>query len=177
MSSFTDLAPGAWTVDPAHSEIGFVARHLMVTKVRGRFSEFEATVTVGDSFETSSATATIQLASVDTRTADRDNHLRSSEFFDVAVTPTMTFSSTKVSADSIAGDLTIKGVTQPIVLDLEFNGVTTDPWGGTRAGFEAHTEINRKDFGLTWNVALESGGVVVGDKIKIELDIELVKAA
>ena len=176
MSSFSDLTPGTWTVDPSHSEVGFVARHLMVTKVRGQFKEFDATVTVGQPLEESSVTATVQLASIETGATDRDVHLRSADFFDVENNPVMTFTSTSVSSDKLQGDLTIKGVTHPVVFDLDFAGVSADPWGGTRAGFEATTEINRKDFGLTWNVAIEGGGVLVGEKIKIVLDIQLVKA-
>lgn len=176
MSSFSDLTPGTWTVDPAHSEVGFVARHLMVTKVRGQFKDFAAVVTVAQPFEQSTVEATVQLASIDTNTADRDTHLRSADFFDIENHPTMTFKSTRVTDQSLEGDLTIKGITRPLTFDLEFGGVSADPWGGTRAGFEATTEINRKDFDLTWNVAIEGGGVLVGEKVKIALDVELVKA-
>jgi len=175
MTSVSELSPGTWTVDPSHSEVGFVARHLMVSKVRGQFTEFEATVQVGDSFDTSSVQATVQLASIDTGSADRDTHLRSADFFDTDSFPVMTFTSTSVSADKLVGDLTIKGVTRQVDFDLDFAGVSPDPWGGTRAGFEATTEINRKDFGLTWNVAVEGGGVLVGEKVKIVLDVQLVK--
>src|SRR6185312_16133452 len=171
MTSVSELSPGTWTVDPAHSEVGFVARHLMVSKVRGSFKELEATVSVGDSFDTSSVQATVQLASIDTGSADRDAHLRSADFFDVENHPAMTFVSTSVSSDKLVGDLTIKGVTRQVAFDLDFAGVSPDPWGGTRAGFEATTEINRKDFGLTWNVAVEGGGVLVGEKVKIVLDV------
>jgi polyisoprenoid-binding protein YceI len=177
MSSLSDLTPGTWNVDASHSELGFTARHLMVTKVRGQFKDFDATVSVGETFEASSVRATVQLASIETGSADRDGHLRSADFFDVENNPVMTFSSTRVTPDTLEGELTIKGVTQPVVFDLEFNGVSKDPWGGTRAGFEAKTEINRKDFGLEWNVAIEGGGVLVGEKVKINLDIQLVQAA
>jgi polyisoprenoid-binding protein YceI len=118
----------------------------------------------------------VQLASIDTNSADRDTHLRGVDFFDVENNPAMTFKSTKVSNDSIEGDLTIKGITKPVSFDLDFGGVSADPWGGTRAGFEATTEINRKDFGLSWNAAIEGGGVLVGEKVKIALDVELVRA-
>jgi len=175
MTSLTDLTPGSWAVDPVHSEIGFVARHLMVAKVRGRFKEFSAVVEVAQPFENSTVRATVQMASVETGTADRDTDLRSANFFDVENNPEMTFTSTKVSADELVGDLTIKGVTLPVTFDLEFNGVSKDPWGGTRAGFEATTEINRKDYGLEWNVALEGGGVLLGEKVKVTLDVELVQ--
>ncbi|MGI8717387.1 MAG: YceI family protein [Lapillicoccus sp.] len=176
MSNLTDLTPGSWTIDPAHSEVAFVARHLMVAKVRGKFTDFTGTITVGDSFEDSTVQATVKLASVDTGAPDRDAHLRSADFFDVENTPDMTFASTKVSEGSLDGDLTIKGVTRPVTLDLTFNGVVTDPYGNTKAGFEAETEISRKEWGLTWNAALEGGGVVVSDTIKVTVDVELLRA-
>ena len=176
MSSLSDLTPGTWTVDPAHSEIGFTARHLMVSKVRGQFKDFSAVVTVAQPFEQSTVEAAVQLASIDTNTADRDTHLKSADFFDIENHPAMTFKSTKVTNNSLEGDLTIKGITKPVTFDLEFGGVSADPWGGTRAGFEATAEINRKDFDLTWNVAIEGGGVLVGEKVKIALDVELVLA-
>ena len=177
MASIHDLPAGTWTVDPAHSELGFVARHLMVTKVRGQFKEFEGSVKVGDVISDSQVTAVAQLASVDTGSADRDAHLKSADFFDVENNPTMSFTSTEVTEDSLKGDLTIKGVTKPVVFDLDFNGLATDPWGNQKAGFEATAEINRKDWGLEWNVALEGGGVLVSEKIKITLDVQLLKAA
>jgi polyisoprenoid-binding protein YceI len=176
MSSLSDLTPGTWTVDATHSEVGFTARHLMVSKVRGQFKDFAAVVTVGQPFEQSTVEATVQLASIDTNAADRDTHLRSADFFDVENNPAMTFKSTKVTDHSLEGDLTIKGITNPVTFDLEFGGISADPWGGTRAGFEATTEINRKDFDLRWNVALEGGGVLVGEKVKIALDVELIRA-
>ena len=175
MASIHDLPAGTWNVDPAHSELGFTARHLMVTKVRGQFKEFEGSAKVGDSIADSLVTAVVQLGSVDTGSADRDAHLRSADFFDVENNPTMSFTSTEVSEDSLKGDLTIKGVTRPVEFDLDFNGLATDPWGNQKAGFEAKTEINRKDFGLEWNVALETGGFVVGDKVKILLEVEAIK--
>ena len=177
MASINDLPAGTWTVDAAHSELGFVARHLMVTKVRGQFKEFEGTVKVGDDITDSQVTAVVQLASIDTGSADRDAHLRSADFFDVENNPTMSFTSTEVTPDSLTGDLTIKGVTKPVTFDLDFGGLATDPWGNQKAGFEATTEINRKDWGLEWNVALEGGGVLVSEKIKLNLDIQLLKAA
>lgn len=176
MSNFADLTAGTWTVDASHSEVGFTVKHMMVSKVRGKFSDFAADVTAGEQFTDSTLTATVQMASVDTGSADRDGHLKSADFFDVEQFPTMTFVATKVSEDELVGDLTIKDVTKQVTFDLDFGGVSPDPWGGTRAGFEAETSIDRKDFGLTWNVAVETGGVLVGDKIKIHLDIELVKA-
>ena len=176
MSNPSDLKPGIWNVDASHSEVGFSGRHLMVSKVRGQFKDFTAVVTVGQPFEQSTVEATVQLASIDTNSADRDAHLLSADFFDVENNPVMTFKSTKVTNDSLEGDLTIKGVTRAVTFDLDFGGVSVDPWGGTRAGFEATTEINRKDFHLSWNVALEAGGVLVGEKVKVALDIELVQA-
>jgi polyisoprenoid-binding protein YceI len=176
MTSVSELSPGTWTVDPAHSEVGFVARHLMVSKVRGSFAQFEATVLVGDSSDTYSVEATVQLASIDTGSTDRDAHLRGADFFDTDNHPVMTFTSASVSSDKLVGDLTIKGVTRQVAFDLDFAGVSADPWGGTRAGFEATTEINRKDFGLTWNAALETGGFLVGDEVKISLSIQAVAA-
>ena len=177
MASIHDLPAGTWTVDAAHSEVGFVARHLMVTKVRGQFKEFEGTVKVGDDIRDSQVTAVAQLASIDTGSADRDAHLRSADFFDVENNPTMSFTSTEVTEDALKGDLTIKGVTKPVEFELDFGGLATDPWGNQKAGFEATAEINRKDWGLEWNVALEGGGVLVSEKIKITLDVQLLKAA
>ncbi|HYO19582.1 MAG TPA: YceI family protein [Dermatophilaceae bacterium] len=177
MSTLSDLKPGVWTVDAAHSEVGFTARHLMVSKVRGQFKDFAAVVSVGPSFVESSVEATVQMASVDTSSADRDTHVKSADFFDVENNPTMTFKSTKVTEKSLEGLLTIKGVSNPVSFDLDFGGVSADPWGGTRAGFEATTEINRKDFGLSWNVAIEGGGMLVGEKVKITLDVQLVQTA
>jgi len=177
MSNLSDLKPGIWNVDASHSEVGFTARHLMVSKVRGQFKDFAAVVTVAQPFALSTVEATVQLASIDTNSADRDTHLKSADFFDVENNPVMTFKSTKVTDASLEGVLTIKGVSKPVSFDLEFGGVSADPWGGTRAGFEASTEINRKDFGLSWNVAVEGGGVLVGEKVKIVLDVQLVATA
>jgi polyisoprenoid-binding protein YceI len=177
MSNLSDLKPGIWNVDASHSEVGFTARHLMVSKVRGQFKDFAAVVTVAQPFEHSSVEATVQLASIDTNSADRDTHLKSADFFDVENNPTMTFKSTKITDNTLLGLLTIKGTTKPVSFNLEFGGVSADPWGGTRAGFEATTEINRKDFDLSWNVAVEGGGVLVGEKVKITLDVQLVQTA
>ena len=176
MTNLSDLTAGTWNVDASHSEVGFAARHLMVSKVRGQFKDFAAVVTVGHPFNQSTVEATVQMASVDANSADRDAHLRSPDFFDVENHPAMTFKSTKVSNDALEGNLTIKGITKPVTFDLDFGGVSADPWGGTRAGFEATTEINRKDFDLSWNAAIEGGGVLVGEKVKIALDVELVRA-
>jgi polyisoprenoid-binding protein YceI len=176
MSSLSDLKPGIWNVDASHSEVGFTARHLMVSKVRGQFKDFAAVVTVAQPFELSTVEATVQMASVDTNSTDRDTHVKSADFFDVENNPAMTFTSTKVSDNTLEGLLTIKGISRQVSFDLEFGGISADPWGGTRAGFEATTEINRKDFGLSWNVALDGGGALVGEKVKIILDVQLVQA-
>ncbi len=172
-----DLTPGTWTVDPSHTEIGFFARHLMVSKVRGQFTDLAGTVTVGDDLADSSVDVTVQMASVATGSPDRDTHLKSADFFDVERYPTMTFVSTTFDGARLTGDLTIKDVTRPLTFDVEFNGVATDPWGNTKAGFEAQATVNRKDWGLEWNVALESGGVLVSDKVTLVIDVQLLKAA
>ena len=173
-------AAGTWQVDPSHSTVGFVARHLMVTKVRGQFTDYAAEVTIGDDPTDSSVVVTIQAASIDTRSEDRDAHLRSADFLDVEQHPTISFRSAgvrHVKGDhwALDGDLTIKDVTRPVTLDVEFDGTNGDPWGGQRAGFTASTDIEREDWGLTWNVALESGGVLVSKKVRLELEIQLVK--
>jgi polyisoprenoid-binding protein YceI len=170
------LVPGVWAVDPSHSEVGFTARHLMVSKVRGRFTDYEATVTIAPNVLDSTVEAIVQLESVETKDEKRDAHLRSADFFHTDEHPTMTFRSTGIRENGsdfyLDGDLSIRGVTKPVTFDLEFNGVVTTPWGGQSAGFSAETEINRKDWGLEWNVALESGGVLVSEKVKIALEIE-----
>ncbi|MCU0284353.1 MAG: YceI family protein [Candidatus Nanopelagicales bacterium] len=173
---------GSWAIDPTHTRLGFVARHAMVTKVRGQFDAFAGTITI-DAANPSASTAnvTVQLASVNTGSADRDAHLRSPDFFDVETNTEMTFVSTGVKQEGgqfvMLGDLTIKGVTRPVELELEPTGVATDPFGNVRAGFEGETQLSRKDFGLTWNVALEAGGVLVSDTIKIQLDVSAIKQA
>ena len=179
--SATPITPGTWTVDPSHSSVSFVARHLMVSKVRGSFGSFSGTITIAEDLLTSSVEATLDVASISTGDDGRDEHLRSGDFFDLEQFPTWTLTSTGLRADGddyvMTADLTIKGVTRPVEFEVEFEGMATDPWGNTKAGFEATAEINRKDFGLEWNVALEAGGVLVGEKVKIELDIQAVKAA
>jgi polyisoprenoid-binding protein YceI len=181
MSDLSALTPGTWNVDPAHSTVGFVARHLMITKVRGRFTDFSGVIEVAGDPLQSTVRADVDLASVTTGDEGRDAHLRSADFFDTdgGGSPTMSFVSTGLKDDDgdyvLFGDLTINGVTRQVEFALEFEGVNGDPWGGTRAGFSAETEINRKDFGLEWNVALETGGVLVGDKVKVQLDIQAVK--
>ena len=180
--SLADLAAGMYVLDASHSEVGFVARHAMVTKVRGYFRELEGTITVADDFTASSASATMQVASVDTGSADRDGHLKSADFFDAENTPEITFVSTgikDVKGDefTLVGDLTIKGITKPVELEAEFNGAATDPFGNARIGFSAETEVEREDWGLTWNAALETGGVLVSKKITLTLDISAIKQA
>ena len=173
---------GTWTIDPSHTRLGFVARHAMVTKVRGHFEDAAGTVVI-DAANPSASTAEVNvaLASVSTGSPDRDAHLRSADFFDVENHTTMTFASTAVKADGdqfvMLGDLTIKGVTRPVELELEPTGVATDPFGNVRAGFEGEAQLSRKDFGLTWNVSLEAGGVLVSDKVKIQLDVSAIKQA
>lgn len=152
----------------------------MVSKVRGKFGAFTGTVTIDDNRLASSVTASVDMVSVSTGDDGRDAHLRNNDFFDIENFPTMTFTSTSVRADGknyvLVGDLTIKGVTKQVEFDLEFDGVSPDPWGGTRAGFSAEGEIDRRDFGLEWNMALDTGGLMVGEKVKISLDIQAVKA-
>jgi polyisoprenoid-binding protein YceI len=180
MASITDLTPGVWNVDPSHSTIGFVARHLMVSKVRGSFSKFDGTITVAEDRLQSKVEATVEIDSVTTNDETRDGHLKSADFFDLEKNPTMTLVSTGIESKGnhyiMHADLTINGITKPVDFDLEFEGVSKDPWGGLRAGFEAEADVNRKDWGLEWNVALETGGVLVGEKVKIVLEIEAVKA-
>jgi polyisoprenoid-binding protein YceI len=170
-----------WQVDPAHTHVEFAVKHLMIATVRGRFSDVTGTVIVaGDDFSRAQIDATIGVASIDTREPQRDGHLKSPDFFDVDKYPTMTFKSRRVERppDSnqylLVGDLTLHGVTSEIVLDATFEGLIKDPYGNERAGFSATGKINRKEFGLGWNQLLETGGVVVGDEVKISIDAELV---
>jgi polyisoprenoid-binding protein YceI len=180
MTDLSQLTPGVWNVDTSHSTVGFIARHLMIAKVRGHFATFSGTINVAENPLESTVEATVDLSSVDTGDSGRDEHLRSADFFTVDAHPQMTFRSTHLKEDGddyvLFGDLTINGVTRDLELELEFEGVSGDPWGGTRAGFTAATEVNRKDWGLEWNASLETGGVLVGDKVKIQLDIEAVRA-
>lgn len=173
---------GTWTIDPSHSSLGFTARHAMVTNVRGSFDEVEGTGTLDlTSPSNSTVTVVMKSASINTGSADRDGHLRSADFFDTETYPELRFVSTSVEradADTlrVSGDLTIKDVTRPVAIDFEFTGVATDPFGNQRAGFEGSTTINRKDWGLEWNAALETGGVLVSEKIKLALDISAIKS-
>jgi polyisoprenoid-binding protein YceI len=172
-------AAGTWVIDLSHSSVNFKVKHLGVAKTRGRFTQFEGTVQVGEDPKDTTVAVSIDTGSVDTHDSGRDDHLRSADFFDVANHPTMTFRSTGVSGTgdswTLDGDLTIAGVTKAVSLDVEFEGLASDPWGGSRAGFSAKTTVNREDFGLTWNTALEAGGFLVGKNVSIELEVELVK--
>jgi polyisoprenoid-binding protein YceI len=172
-------APGTWALDPAHTDVTFTARHLMVTKVRGRFPLVAGTVTIAEDPLESSVEATVDVARVDSGDAGRDEHLRSPDFFDAEHHPTVSFRSTRVEdggdgAYRLTGELTIKDVTKPVTLDLEYLGTVSSPWGDQRAGFSATTEVSRKEWGLEWNVALEAGGVVVGDKVRLTIDAEAI---
>jgi polyisoprenoid-binding protein YceI len=169
-----NIPAGTWTLDPAHSEVGFSARHLM-SKVRGRFEQFEGRIVTG---ETPAATASVDLHSINTHEENRDAHLRSADFFDVEKNGPMTFTSTAVEAGGkgllVTGDLSIKGVTKSVVLDVEVLGSETDPWGGMRLGLEAGTTISRKDFGIDFNIPMDGGRLMIGDKIEITINAEAV---
>jgi polyisoprenoid-binding protein YceI len=173
---------GTYTLDAAHKRVGFVARHLMVSKVRGNFDEATATIVVGEDPLQSSVSATIQTASVFTGQSDRDNHLRTSDFFEVAKYPTIEYRSTGIKSFEgnefvLEGELTIKGITKPVDLHVEFEGAGRSPYGHDVFGFSASAEIDREEWDLTWNVALESGGVMVGKKVKIEIEGEAIRQA
>jgi polyisoprenoid-binding protein YceI len=172
---------GTYTIDPTHSRIGFVARHAMVTKIRGSFNEFSGT----GSFDAENPAAStvelvIQAASIDTRNADRDGHLRGNDFFDMEAYPEIRFASTAVEQLDgehfrVTGDLSIKGVTKPVTVDFEYTGTAVDPYNNTRVGFEGKTTVNRKDWGVSWNAALETGGVLVGEKIVLEFEVSAIR--
>ncbi len=171
----------SWKIDPAHSQIQFSVRHMMISTVRGEFESFEGTIDFDQNNpENSKVYVEIDASSINTRENDRDNHLRSADFFNVEQHPTIVFKSKRVEPTSknkgrIIGDLTIVGVTKEVVVDVELEGVAKSPWGQTVAGFSGYAELNRKDWGLTWNQALETGGVLVGEKIKINVAVELIK--
>ena len=177
----TGLTQGTWNLDASHSTVGFTVRHAGISKVRGEFKDIDAVLTLGASLADSSVTATIQAASFSSGDENRDTHVRSADFFDVETFPTLSFTSSAVSGDQedfeLTGELTIRGISKTVTFKGEFNGVAVDPFGATRAGFEAKTVIRRKEFGLTWNAALEAGGVLVSDKVTITLDVAFVKAA
>ncbi|TAN22581.1 MAG: YceI family protein [Actinomycetota bacterium] len=179
-ASELSIEPGVWNIDHAHSAIEFTARHLVVTKVRGSFSSFTASIDVAEDITQSKISAEIDVASVSTGENDRDAHLKSADFFDVEKFPKITFVSTSIAPKgdhyALTGDLTIHGTTRSITLDLEFNGVTKDPWGNIKSGYTATGELSRKDFGMEWNAPLEGTGVLVSDKIQLSLEIQLAKA-
>jgi polyisoprenoid-binding protein YceI len=175
-------AAGSWVVDKAHSTVEFVARHLMVTKVRGRFNEYDAAITIADRPEDSSVNVTIGSGSITTGDPGRDGHLTSADFLDVENHPSIAFASTTVrptgaSTWDVEGNLTIHGVTKPVTLAVDFGGVATDPWDNTKAFFTASTEFDRESFGLTWNQPLAGGGVLVGKKVRVELEIQATQVA
>jgi polyisoprenoid-binding protein YceI len=168
-----------WQIDPAHTSVEFGVKHMMISTVRGNFSEVSGHVTPGSR---PTVEVTIPVSTIDTGVKDRDTHLRSADFFDVENHPEMTFSGTLVegtieSGGTLAGDLTIRGVTRPVTLEVESNGEGKDPWGNTRLGFTASGTINRTDYGLKWNQALETGGILVGEKVKMTIDVQVVKEA
>jgi len=174
---------GTYAIDPAHSRIGFVARHAMVTKVRGAFNQFEGSGYFDPEQPANSrAELTIKAASIDTRNADRDAHLRSNDFFDMDTYSEITFTSTAAEEVDpgqyrVSGDLTIKGVTRPVSIDFEYTGTAVDPYGNTRIGFEGKTTVNRKDWGVNWNAALEAGGVLVSENVTLEFDVSAIRSA
>lgn len=180
--STTAASTGTYTIDPGHSRIGFVARHAMVTKVRGSFNDF----TGSGYFDAENPAAshfelTIEAASIDTRNADRDEHLRSNDFFDMEQFPQISFASTAVEAVDeatyrVTGDLTIKGITKPVTLDLSYEGTATDPFGNQRLGLEGSVVVNRKDWGVTWNAPLEAGGVLVSEKVTLEFEVSAIRS-
>ena len=181
-TTLADLS-GTYTLDSAHTRIGFVARHAMVTKVRGQFNDFEGSGVVDSSdFTKSTVTVIIQAASIDTRNEQRDAHLRSNDFLAMEEYPQITFTSTGIqqtgpTSVELTGDLTIRGVTNTVTIPFEFEGAATDPYGNLRVGFEGSVVINRKDYGVTWNVALETGGVLVSDKVTLEFEVSAIKTA
>jgi polyisoprenoid-binding protein YceI len=187
MTATIEAAPGAttrttWKLDPSHTLVEFSAKHLMITTVKGRITDVEGTIVMDEKNPgNSSVEATLKAVSIDTRTEQRDQHLRSADFLNAELFPEIRFRSSKIEGDKdsfkLTGDLTIRDVTRPITLDIRFEGQQTDPWGGERIGFSGSGKIDRRDFGLTWNQALETGGVVVGNDVKINLEVEAVKAA
>ncbi|QDW30762.1 YceI family protein [Arthrobacter sp. KBS0702] len=176
-----NLTTGTWTLDSSHSEIGFTVRHAGISKVRGQFKEADATLDLAENVADSKVNATIKTASFDSGDANRDGHVRGEDFFDVEKFPEISFVSNAIvpkgDAYELQGDLTIKGVTRPVALETELNGVAVDPFGNTRAGLTAETTISRKDFGLTWNAVLEAGGVLVSDKVAINLELAFIAPA
>jgi polyisoprenoid-binding protein YceI len=183
MSTQSETPSGRYTIDPVHSRIGFVARHAMITKVRGSFNEFTGSGYFDvDKPENSHLEVTIDASSIDTRNADRDAHLRSNDFFDMDTHPQIKFSSTaveKVDDDTfrVTGDLTLKGVTKPVTIDFDYGGTATDPFGNHRLGLDGKATVNRKEWGLTWNAPLETGGVMIGEKVTLEFEVSAIREA
>lgn len=177
-ASIPNYVAGTWDIDATHSVIGFSVRHMMVSKVKGRFDQFSGEIVTAERFEDSAVSTTIDATSINTGNEQRDGHVRSADFFAVETHPEWSFRSTGITADGddfvLAGDLTLKGVTRPVELDFEVNGFGPDAWGGTRAGFTATTTINRSDFGVDISLPLDGGGVVVSEKVGIELEIQVV---
>ncbi len=166
-----------WTLDPAHSEITFKVKHMMISNIKGNFTDFTAEIDADDdTFANAKTTATIKTDSISTNNTDRDNHLKSAEFFNAEANPTITFESSALN-NEVTGNLTLNGVTKPVVLDVDFGGINVDPWGNTKAGFSFEGKINRKDFGLNWNAALEAGGVMVSEEVKIAGELQFIKQA
>ena len=168
----SDLTPGTWTLDPAHTSVAFTVRHAGISKARGQFTDVEGELVVAEGAEDLAFTATLKTESVSTSNPDRDAHLKSADFFDVENNPTITFRSTELKGDTLHGELTINGIAKPVELDFAYEGAATDPFGVYRAGFTGETTISRKEFGLTWNAALEAGGVLVADSVKISIEAE-----
>ncbi|MEZ5252610.1 MAG: YceI family protein [Microthrixaceae bacterium] len=170
--------PGSYSIDPSHSAVGFTVRHMMVSKVRGSFDKFAGSITIADEPTESSVAVEIDLNSINTNDENRDGHLKSADFFNTESTPKMIFASTKVEPKGsewlVTGDLTLNGITKATTLTVEFEGATVDPWGNLRIGFSATGQINREDYGVAWNQALETGGVVVGKDVKIAIDAEAI---
>jgi polyisoprenoid-binding protein YceI len=183
MSTATTAVPtGTWAADPAHSKVGFTVKHMGIANVRGEFKEFSGIIEVGDDLASAKASGTIKVGSVDTAEAQRDAHLRSADFFDADAHPDMTFESTQIEPVDeetfrITGDLTLHGVTKPVVLHAEVQGTDTDPWGNERVGLEITGQLSRGDYGMTFNQALGSGNLLVSDKVKLMLDVSAVKQA
>ncbi|ATG51234.1 polyisoprenoid-binding protein [Brachybacterium vulturis] len=167
-----DLTPGTWTLDPAHTSAAFTVRHAGISKARGQFQDISGVLEVGEAGKNLSFTTTLRTESINTAQPDRDDHLRSSDFFDAENFPEIRFVSTAVEGDALTGDLTIRDITRSVELDFTYEGAATDPFGVYRAGFTGETSISRKEFGLTWNAALEAGGVMVGDDVKILIEAE-----
>jgi len=179
MSAAAAPTATTWKLDPSHTTVEFSAKHMMFTTVKGRFADVEGTITVpGSTLDGASVVATMKTASIDTRTEQRDQHLRSADFLDAENFPEITFKSTKLNGTkekfAMTGDLTIRGTTRPVTLDVTYEGTGIDPWGNERMGFSASGKIDRREFGLVWNQALEAGGVLVGNDIKIQIDAQVI---